>query len=183
MTGYARRACRLDWAAYDELLASWSGAFGGTDPGGAYRRYVTAGLAEPPRSPWKDAYQGWILGSEAFIDRVRAMVRTNPGRERRRESRLIQGLTLSRVIEVVCASYEIDRSELRRRGSRHPARAALAYLARSLTTVTNAGLLAELGVSRAESVPNLTRRFAAWLATGAKGRERLRSLERELQVF
>jgi len=42
------------------------------------------------------------------------MVRTNPGREQRRESRLIRGVTLSRVIEVVCASYEIDRSELRR---------------------------------------------------------------------
>ena len=180
--GYARRVHRLDWVAYDELLASWSGAFGGADPAGDYRRYVTAGLAEPPASPWKEAYHGWILGSEAFIDRVRAMVRTNPGREQRRESRLIRGVTLSRVIEVVCASYEIDRSELRRRGSRHPARAALAYLARSFTTVANVGLVEELGVSRAESVPNLTRRFAAWLATDAKVRERLNGLERELQL-
>jgi hypothetical protein len=52
-----------------------------------------------------------------------------------------------------------------------------------LTTVTNAGLVAELGVSRAESVPNLTGRFAAWLATDTKVRERLRGLERELQAF
>jgi hypothetical protein len=52
-----------------------------------------------------------------------------------------------------------------------------------LTTVTNAGLIAELGVLRAESVPNLTRRFAAWLATDAKVRERLRGIERELQAF
>jgi hypothetical protein len=59
----------------------------------------------------------------------------------------------------------------------------LAYVARSLTTVTSAGLVAELGVSRAQSVPNLTRRFAAWLATDAKVRERLRDLERELQAF
>jgi len=180
--GYARRIRRLDWVAYDELLASWSGAFGGPDPAGAYRRYVTAGLAEPPDSPWKGAYQGWILGSEAFIDRVSAMVRGNPGRERRRESRLIQGQTLSRVIEVVCASYEIDRAELRRRGSRHPARAALAYLARRFTTVTNAGLVPELGVSRAESVPNLTRRFAAWLATDAKVRKRLGASSRNCNL-
>jgi hypothetical protein len=47
--------------------------------------------------------------------------------------------------------------------------------------VTNAGLVAELGVSRAESVPNLTRRFAAWLATDAKVRKRLESIEQELQ--
>jgi hypothetical protein len=30
--GYAHRRRRLDWVAYDELLASWGGAFGGSDP-------------------------------------------------------------------------------------------------------------------------------------------------------
>jgi hypothetical protein len=39
---------RRDWVAYDELLAPWTGAVGGPDPAGAYRRYVSAGLAEPP---------------------------------------------------------------------------------------------------------------------------------------
>ncbi len=178
--GYARRGRRLEWVAYDELLASWGGAFGGPDPAAAYRRYVTAGLSEPPESPWKQAYHGWVLGSEAFIDRVRAMVRGEPRRERRRESRLIQGPTLARVSEVMRAAYQVDRAELRRRGSRHPARAALAYLARSRTAATNAELATVLGVSRAESVPNLTRRFAGWLATDASVRQQLRRLEEEL---
>ena len=62
--GYARRGRRLEWVAYDELLASWSGAFGGPDPAKAYRRYVTAGLSERPESPWKQAYHGWILEVE-----------------------------------------------------------------------------------------------------------------------
>jgi len=74
-------------------------------PGRAYGRYVTAGLSEPPESPWKEAHHGWIFGSGAFIDRVRAMVRGEPRRERRRESRLLQGPTLSRVSEVVCGLY------------------------------------------------------------------------------
>ena len=77
-------------------------------------------------------------------------------------------------------SYVIERSELSRRGSRHPARAALVYLARSRTMATNAELAAMLGLSRAESVPNLTRRFGAWLATDARLRKNLRSLEEEL---
>ncbi len=166
--------------AYDELLASWSGAFGGPDPAGAYRRYVTAGMSEPPESPWKEAYLGWILGSGGFVDRVRAMVRREPRRERRRESRLILGLPLSRISEVVCAHYEIDRSELSRRGSRDPARAALAYLARSRTAATNAELAAMLGLSRADSVPNLTRRFGTLLATDARVGKQLRSLEETL---
>jgi hypothetical protein len=49
--------------------------------------------------------------------------------------------------------------------------------------VTSAGLVAELALTCAGSVPNLTRRFAAWSATDAKVRERLRCLKRELQVF
>ena len=36
--GYAHRGRRLEWVAYDELLASWAGAFGGPDPAAAYRR-------------------------------------------------------------------------------------------------------------------------------------------------
>jgi hypothetical protein len=178
--GYARRDRRMEWVAYDELLASWGGAFGGREPAEAYRRYVTVGLSEPPKSPWKEAYHGWILGSGAFIDRVRAMVRGEPRRERRRELRLMQGATLARGSEVVCALYDVDRAELRRRGSRHPARAALDYLARTRTAATNAELAALLGVSRAESVPNLTRRFAARLATDARVRQQLKALEVEL---
>ena len=97
--------------------------FGGSNPAGAYRRFVTAGLTEPPESPWKQAHHGWILGSAAFADRVGAMVRGEARRECRRESRLVRGHSLARVCDLVCASYGIERSDLRRRGSPHPARA------------------------------------------------------------
>ncbi len=62
----------------------------------------------------------------------------------------------------------------------HPARAALAYLARSRTMATNAELATLLKLSRPESVPNLTRRFAAWLASDGKVRKQLRGLEEDL---
>ena len=104
--------------------------------------------------------------------------RTAP--ERRRESRLLLSLPLSRVSEVVCAYYKFERQELSRRGSRHPARAALAYLARSRTTATNTELAALLGLSRGECVPGLTRRFGARLESDAKVRRQLKSLEQEL---
>ena len=45
---------------------------------------------------------------------------------------------------------------------------------------TNTELAGLLGLSRAESMPNLTRRFGAWLATDARLRRQLRSLEEEL---
>ncbi len=45
----------------------------------------------------------------------------------------------------------------------------------------NVELAAVLGLSRAESVPNLTRRFSDWLSADAKIRKQLRSLEEMLQ--
>jgi hypothetical protein len=94
---------------------------------------------------------------------------------------MMRGQPLSQVSEVVCGFYGIDRAELSRRGSQHPARAALAYLARRLTTATNAELAPMLGVSRPESVPNLTRRFGAWLATNRRVRNQLSCLEEQLE--
>jgi hypothetical protein len=88
---------------------------------------------------------------------------------------------LSKIIEVVCSSYQIEPAELGERGSRHPARSALVYLARNHTMATNAQLAAVLGLSRAESVPNLTRRFGDWLATDAKTRKKLGVLEEALE--
>jgi putative transposase len=178
--GYARRTQRLGWVAYDDLMASWTGAFGGSDPAVSYRRYVSAGLSDPPESPWSEAHHGWLLGSRAFIDRVAAMVRGQPIAERRRESRLVQGLTIARVCEVVCAAYGIDLQELGRRGSRHAGRAAFAYLARRRTSASNRELATVLGLSRGESVPNLTRRFSAWLSSEARARRDLRRLEQGL---
>jgi hypothetical protein len=171
---------RLEWVAYDELLASWEGEFGGSDTAATYRRDVTAGLTEPPQSPWRDAYQGWVLGSDGFIDRVRAMVRGQFRPERRPEARLMAGLPLERVCAVVCSVYGISPEELGRRGSRQVARAALAYVARQRTTATHAELMRWLGVSRPESVPNLTRRFASWLRSDVRVREQLIRIEEEL---
>jgi hypothetical protein len=152
----------------------------GSEPAAAYRRYVTAGLSKPPESPWSEAYHGWILGSQKFVDRVRAMVKQQPRRDRRRESRRVEGLSISQVSEVVCAEFGIELSELSLRGSRHPARAAMAYLARRHTAATNGELIDLLGVSRAESVPNLMRRFDAWLAGDSRIRRVLKRLEAKL---
>jgi putative transposase len=178
--GYARKEQRWEWVAYDELLSSCGGTPGGSDPAGSYRRYVSAGLSEPLKSPWTEAHQGWILGSGKFVDRVGAMLRGEPGLRRRPASRPVKGVSLSRVCDAICTLYGVKRSELRRRGNRHPARAALAYLARRRTAATNLELADLLGLSRAESVPNLTRRFRAWVSVDPAVRRQLRRLDEML---
>jgi putative transposase len=180
--GYARDRRRLEWVEYDELLASWAGEFGGSGsaPATTYRRYVAAGRSQSPQSPWSDAHHGWILGSQKFVDRIKAMVSNQPQRDRRRESRRMRGLSIARISEVVCVEYGIAQSDLSQRGSHHPARAALAYLARRHTTATNGEMTEILGLSRAESVPNLTRRFQAWITSDSRVRKQLGRLEDEL---
>ena len=53
--GYASARRRLDWVAYDTLLAALQGEYGGSDPSDAYRHYVTAGLRQPIASPLEGA--------------------------------------------------------------------------------------------------------------------------------
>jgi putative transposase len=89
--GYARRRDRLDRVAYDELLAAWSGEFGRTDPEASYRRFVVAGIDDPPAAPWNEARHNWILGSERFVDRLRVIVQGQARRDVRREERLLRG--------------------------------------------------------------------------------------------
>lgn len=180
--GYADRRKRVPWVAYDELLTAWEGAFGGSDPAAAYRRFVGAGIVAPPESPWRAAHHGWLLGSEAFVERLARMVRGQPPREPRRELRRLQALSLAQVTQAVCSYYEVTPADLRRRGSRHPARSALAYLARQHTESTNAELVPVLGLSRPESLPSVASRFAASLHNDPRRRRDLRGLEKLLGV-
>ena len=84
------------------------------------------------------------------------------------------------MIEAVCSRYGVDRGQLAARGSRSPARAALAYLAKHHTEATRAELVPILGLSRPESVPNLSARFAALLQSESNARRDLMALERAL---
>jgi hypothetical protein len=180
--GYFRHRDRVDWVAYEELLTAWAGEFGRTDPEASYRRFVSAGLADPPPAPWAEARHGWLLGSERFLQRLRQHVaREHPTHgDLRREERLLRGLDLDRVIEAVCQRYGVGREQLAARGSRSPARAALAYLAKHHTECTRAELVPILGLSRPESVPNLSARFASLISSEAAARRDLAALELSL---
>ena len=70
--GYALRRARVDWVAYDFSYAAWLGDVGGRNPETAYRLYVERGLTAPPENPFRDAAQGWLLGSSDFVDKIRA---------------------------------------------------------------------------------------------------------------
>jgi hypothetical protein len=96
------------------------------------------------------------------VGRLRGQVRGQPHRDLRREERLLRGVDLRRVVEAVCRHYGVDRALLAARGHTEATRAELAPI---------------LGVTRPESVPDLTRRFAGWLGSRPRARQDLMALE------
>ena len=70
--GYFRATHRLPWVTYGRVL----GEFGQATVAArrAYARFVRAGVAEPPRSPFAAAVSGLVLGSQRFVEHVKGLV-------------------------------------------------------------------------------------------------------------
>jgi len=156
--GYARRRLRLDWVAYDELLCAWQGEMGGNDAEAAYRRFVQQGLTEPPESPFRDATQGWLLGSQAFVDRIRAQMKRPRFDDDVPQARRVSNLEPTTVIATVAHYYGISPASFQRRRSGDDRRDVAAYLARRLTTTTLRELAGAFGLTHPGSASNLLRR-------------------------
>jgi putative transposase len=179
-SGYHRGQARLAWVDYAAVLGAWAGQFGGRDPAAAYRRYVAAGLASPPLDPFAVAVHGWILGGDAFLDRLRGIVRDAGGDAGTSAHRRVKGLEPARVFAAVAEHYGVPLSALSRRGSREDARAAAAWLARRLTEASARELAGLLGLSHPDSVGNLVRRAESARAHGRPLETALEALRDQL---
>ena len=72
----------------------------------AYRRYVAAGLESPPESPFASLRHGWVLGSAAFVTRLRGRLPSAPTPRETREARAVERarpeLSWAEVVGEVC---------------------------------------------------------------------------------
>ena len=157
--GYHNDRQRLPWVAYEALLRAWNGEYGDKDPAAAYRAFVGAGLVEPPASPFRETFAGWVLGSADFVDRLRRLIGPAaasdpplPG------ARRLAAMHPDAVFRAVAESYGLSEEAFVRRHERHMGRAVAAWLCRHHTEATLRELVERLGLGRADSVPNLTRR-------------------------
>lgn len=172
----ARRA--QPWVAHDAMLAAWQGEQGGRDARRAYVRFVEAGLADPPPSPFREAFGGWILGSERFVARLRSQAGPVVSNPPLAEARQLAGLDSKRIFAAVADFYGVDRALLWRRHDPHLARPVAAWLCRRETEASLRELAGWLGLSRADSVPNLTRRLEARLKASPRLSEDLAEILR-----
>ncbi len=84
------------------------------------------------------------------------------------EARQLAGLDPKRIFAAIAAFYGLDDAALSRRHDSHLARANAAWLCRRYTEASLRELAKWLGLSRADSVPNLTRRLEARLGASSE---------------
>jgi REP element-mobilizing transposase RayT len=178
--GYVSPALRHGWVRHEALLAAWRGEWGGKDAARAYRGYVEAGVADPPGSPFRETFGGWVLGSSGFVDRLRTLVGAVASDPPLREARQLACQEVEAVLAAVTAYYGLDAGALRRRHDRHIARAMAAWLCRRHTEATLGALAGRLGLSRADSVPSLVRRLEARLRDSPRLSRDVEGIERRL---
>jgi putative transposase len=131
--GYRDVRRAQSWVAQDALLLAWQGAQGGNDARRAYVRFVEAGLSDPPRSPFREAFGGWLLGSDRFVARLRKLAGAIASNPPAPEARQLSGLDPGRIFAAVAEFYRLEVSALSRRRDPHLARAVAAWLCRRHT--------------------------------------------------
>jgi hypothetical protein len=128
--GYVRKARELAWVTYARVL----GEFG--KPASLarrrYSRFLRAGVADAPPSPFEHAQGGLLLGSARFVDRVRGMLGERPEDQDVPQLREFRPRPALETIKTeVAAEFGVDAgSWVPGRRSDAAGRAVAAYLAR-----------------------------------------------------
>ena len=175
--GYDRRRRRVAWVAYEALYSAWRGESGGHDPEAAYRRFVEQGLAKAPANPFQSAAQGWLLGSETFIARMRSLLSEPRNQDEVPAARKLASLDAATVLAEVARFYGVDQDCFQARRNGRLARDVAAWLARHHSSATLRELAPIFGLNHPDSVNNLVRRVDRAWATSSLLREEIGTIQ------
>jgi len=164
---------------YDVLYAAWQGEVGGSDPETAYCRFVESGMAEPPTNPLEAAQEGWLLGSDDFVARVKRLLQRPRHADEVPQWRRLQR-TAAEVVHAVAEFYGLPAEAYRVRRSKAAGRNLAAYLAHRRTTATLRELAELFGLGHPDSTSNLIRRAEQELAQSSTLRSDLETIEHRL---
>ena len=81
---------------------------GGSNPEHAYRRFVEEGIRKPPPNPLLAAWEGWLLGSEAFVKRNKHLVSVPNQPDQVPRSRQLVNLDAEEVIKTVANYFGVE---------------------------------------------------------------------------
>jgi hypothetical protein len=179
--GYCRKSARVDWIEYESVLAAWQGEIGGKDSGLAYRRFVESGLETPPSNPLDNALEGWLLGSDTFLKKVKKLMAKPQHIDQTPKARRLTSLDANEVITAVAAYFNASPESYQSKRSTAPGRDLAAYLAHRRTTATLRELATAFGLSHPDSVSNLIRRAQNAISGSKSKKEDLERIDELLQ--
>lgn len=148
--GYTNSDARLPWVAYHEFLNYWRDAFGSGAK--AYCDYVEAGMANGAEVGMPEAIDDWIIGSEAFAQRIRKLVSPASNEPTVKRVRDRPKYSVDQIQQAVQAEFKIGSDVLHQKSSRHPARKVFALLARQFTPATLEDVAKSMGLSSRDSI-------------------------------
>lgn len=193
--GVVARPQDYAWSSYRDYLSSKRGpewldcqtvlAEIGRDPRQArraYRRFVEQGKGEP--SPLKSVVGGILLGSSAWIDRIRKQLAQQPRRPEVPAQRLLAWRpSVDVILEVVSQAYEVEPSVvLQRRRHGNDARLAALCLCRRLTDERVSALAARFGGVSAAAITKAVARAENRRATDRRWNRLLDKLEAQIRT-
>jgi len=159
--GYYRKKYAVPFVRYEGILQMVSGTE--LSARKSYCRFVQEGLAGAIQSPWRDAWQGFLLGSEEFRERVIRLLRTGPGASERDVpllKKMRKRYLIEEIKEAVSAAAKVKREELEysRSGREcHPRRVAM-HLCRRLTSSNARQIAQAFGLKSDSNIAPLSRR-------------------------
>ena len=130
--GYVRAVKALDWITYDRVLLDF-GPGKLTERRRRYKRYVEANIEKSGVCPFEYAIEGLVLGSQAFVDRIRSLINQRGKDPAIRElDRLRARPALETIVDLVARKTESDSKQWRQ-GHRSDGggRAVAAFVSRS----------------------------------------------------
>ncbi|HMP78096.1 MAG TPA: transposase [Pirellulaceae bacterium] len=175
---YIDRRRRQDWLASDLLLDSWQAEYGGPNPVSAYRRYVEQELEVRSGNPLKSALEDWVIGSEAFLQKIVKLAALT-GR-RKSLSKRHSGFTPEWIISQVASHFGKTPDDYFGFRCRSEGREIAALLCRELTGVSLADLSTAFGLTHPDSAANLAKKAKRLVGECKKYRDNYHRIKQTL---
>ncbi len=175
--GYHWGRMPLPWINYERVLAEFGE---GKEARRRYREFIADGIGRKLPLPWKEAFEGWILGGRKFITKVYGMLASERGDGRREtyatpEKKPLDA-TLDEIAAAVCKEYQVSKKTLMEggRGSAK-ARSAFVYITHEMANANPQSIASYLDLNSRNAIYNGVRRARK---RAARNRDIARNLSR-----
>lgn len=177
--GYARKSSQNNFVDYDLLWSCWSSEYGGSDPPGAYRRFVSRGLKDGFENPLKTALDDWVIGSQDFLKRIVSLAESQSTHKQGTLLRRSRAYSIEEIMQHVACEYGVETSDYVGFRSVAAGREIAAYLCRQLTSSTLAELSDAFGLRHPDSSANLIRRAKKQIHASTSYRRKVEALQKQ----